>query len=101
MWQRGVQEFTSDLGPDMRGEIIGNADSIRVAHNSFSPPEAHLTDEKAKRATEEDDVYHFVSYVHKAGAIWELDGLQRGPIKCAECSQVCGTPHAGIASPCR
>ena len=72
----------------MRGEVIGAADGIRTAHNSFSPPEAHLTDEKAKRATEEDDVYHFVSYVHHGGAIWELDGLQRGPIKCVECSQV-------------
>lgn len=58
-----------------------------MAHNSFAAPEAHLTDEKARKATEDDDVYHFVSYIHKMGAIWELDGLQKGPIKCCECSQ--------------
>jgi ubiquitin carboxyl-terminal hydrolase L5 len=72
----------------MRGEILGSAQGIRHAHNSFSPPESYLTEEKAKKATEDDDVYHFVSYIRKDGAIWELDGLQKGPIRCAECSQV-------------
>jgi ubiquitin carboxyl-terminal hydrolase L5 len=83
-----VQAFTKDLPPDMRGEILGSAQGIRQAHNSFSPPESYLTEEKAKKATEDDDVYHFVSYIHKGGAIWELDGLQKGPIRCAECRQV-------------
>ena len=86
-----MQDFTADFPADMKGITIGNADGIRVAHNSFSAPEAHLSDEKAKQATEDDDVYHFVSYIHKGGAIWELDGLQQGPIKHCECTKVCAS----------
>lgn len=84
----GVQEFTADFPPDMRGVAIGNADGIRLAHNSFAPPEAQLSDPESRKATDSDDVYHFVSYVHKAGALWELDGLQEGPIRCCDCSKV-------------
>jgi Ubiquitin carboxyl-terminal hydrolase, family 1 len=84
---RRLQDFTADFPPDMTGATIGNADGIRAAHNSFAAPEAHLADEQARKATEDDDVYHFVSYIHKVGAVWELDGLQPGPIMRCECSQ--------------
>jgi ubiquitin carboxyl-terminal hydrolase L5 len=89
-----LQDFTVDFPPDIRGHTIGNADGIRTAHNSFAAPEAHLSDDKARKATEDDDVYHFVSYIHKNGVIWELDGLQQGPIRCCECSQV--SNHEGM-----
>lgn len=82
------QDFTADFPPDMRGVAIGNADGIRQAHNSFAPPEAQLSDPESRKATDSDELYHFVSYVHKAGALWELDGLQEGPIRCCECAKV-------------
>lgn len=25
--------------------------------------------------------YHYVSYIYKAGFVWELDGLKHGPVK--------------------
>lgn len=29
--------------------------------------------------TDEDAMFHYVSYVPVSGSIWELDGLKRGP----------------------
>lgn len=33
-----------------------------------------------KQASDDDDVFHYVTYVHHLGNIWELDGLRDGPI---------------------
>eukprot|EP00580_Thalassiosira_gravida_P005161 CAMPEP_0201656490 /NCGR_PEP_ID=MMETSP0493-20130528/46551_1 /ASSEMBLY_ACC=CAM_ASM_000838 /TAXON_ID=420259 /ORGANISM="Thalassiosira gravida, Strain GMp14c1" /LENGTH=409 /DNA_ID=CAMNT_0048133105 /DNA_START=57 /DNA_END=1286 /DNA_ORIENTATION=- len=80
------KSFTSHFPPDLRGEAIGSSDDIRTAHNSFGRAEdAFLSDpSKAKRAaTDDDDVFHFIAYVphEKDGCVYELDGLQAGPIR--------------------
>ncbi len=63
-------------------------------HNSFA--RADVVVEKSapaakrprKRTTEtvfDEEIYHFTSYVPIEGNVYELDGLQRGPILLGEC----------------
>lgn len=76
--------FTSHFPPDLRGEAIGSSEEIRTAHNSFGRAEdAFLSDPtKPKRvATDDDDVFHFIAYIRSDGCVYELDGLQDGPIR--------------------
>ncbi|CUG87446.1 ubiquitin carboxy-terminal hydrolase, putative [Bodo saltans] len=73
-------DFTSGLDPATRGEQIGQSDKIREVHNSFTRSTVFSFEDVA--AKDDDDVYHFVSFIFKHGAIWELDGLQPAPILC-------------------
>lgn len=80
------RSFTSTFPPDMRGEVIGSSEVIRSAHNSFGRDMSSFLDDptKSKRsATDDDDVFHFVAFVpHEVdGCVYELDGLQPGPIR--------------------
>ena len=73
-----LKSFTNDMDPSTRGLAISNSEKIRTEHNKFSHPEPFVfTKTKAKDG---DDVFHFVSYIHFKNAIYEIDGLQQGPI---------------------
>lgn len=75
---RELKGFSKEMDPYMKGESISNCDKIREEHNKFSRPEPFVyTKEKA---TDGDDVFHFVAYIHFKSKIYEIDGLKKGPI---------------------
>jgi len=77
---RGFTEFAAPLPPDVRGQLLGETDAIRIAHNSFARPEPFEAEERTA-TDDDDDVYHFIAYVQRGGVVWELDGLKPGPVE--------------------
>lgn len=80
-----LKEFAMPLDPSDRGLAISNSEVIRKTHNSFAQQEP-FEFSQSKRS-KKSDVYHFVSYIHFKGKIYELDGLQSGPICHGECEE--------------
>jgi ubiquitin carboxyl-terminal hydrolase L5 len=75
-----LAQFSTGLPARAKGYSIGNCEKIRVAHNSFTRQDPFFTEEESKPATDDDDVFHFISFVPFNGMLYELDGLQPGPI---------------------
>ena len=73
-----LKNFTNGMDPATCGIAISNSDKIRLEHNKFSHPEPFVFTKK--KAKDGDDVLHFVAYFHFKNAIYEIDGLQKGPI---------------------
>lgn len=79
------KEHTTELSPKLRGIAIGNNEVLRKAHNSFMMP--HIIEVTDKKSVVSEDPYHFVGYVQAGGRLYELDGLQTGPIDWGEATQ--------------
>lgn len=82
--------FCGDFSPATKGLAIAGSDAIRTAHNSFAPPPDSLLavldqeddddDYNKKTNKEKGEAFHFVAYVPLGDTVYELDGLQSGPI---------------------
>lgn len=82
---KNFKDFTMALNPVDKGNSIGQHENIRTHHNSFARQDPFTIEEdNSKHGKEDDDVYHFVSYVPHNGVLYELDGLQPGPISFGE-----------------
>lgn len=88
-----LQEFKNFCGfldPHSRGLAIGECEFLRTAHNSFSKPEPFIYSQEKRKAKDDDDVFHFISYIPFRGKVYELDGLQEGPILLGEITETRG-----------
>jgi len=82
---KNLKDFTMMLNGKDRGWAIGNSEVVRLSHNSFhrqDPFEIEYTKDTGK----EEDAFHFISYVPFNGQLYELDGLQKGPICYGPCT---------------
>ena len=75
------QSFTASFPPNLKGVAISSSEEIKTIHNSFARPEALWEDPQARTASpEKGEAFHFVAYVPVNGTVYELDGLQKGPM---------------------
>lgn len=74
------KSFTESFPPDLKGEAIGASEELKKAHNSFARKDAFFSEGKVHIATGTEDVFHFVAYIPHSNKVYELDGLQSGPI---------------------
>lgn len=72
------KKCVSRFDPSMTGLALSNSEAIKSIHNSFARQsmfEGAKTNEE-----EEEESFHFISYVPIDGQLFELDGLKRSPV---------------------
>lgn len=75
------RDFTASFPPSLKGVSISSSEPIKKAHNAFGRTDAFLNDGKyVSSSRKSEDVFHFVAYIPKDNKVYELDGLQTGPI---------------------
>jgi len=80
-----IKNFSVGMTSEDKGWAIGNSDIIREVHNSFARQDPFTIEEEDRQAKDDDDVFHFIAYVPHAGQLYELDGLQKGPVSFGAC----------------
>ncbi|KXS19697.1 hypothetical protein M427DRAFT_131703 [Gonapodya prolifera JEL478] len=74
------RDFTAPLDPETRGLAITNSEQMRQVHNAFAGSDPFVNEGVAQDPEDAEELFHFVSYIYRNGAVWELDGLRNGPI---------------------
>ena len=85
------QTFTASFPPTLLGDAIGASTDIHQVHNSFARQDKFWLDGLHLQPTntlhnnnnttiDKENIYHFIAYVPHQGNVYELDGLQPGPI---------------------
>ena len=77
--------YSSTFSSKDKGLSIGNSDKIKQAHNGFARQDPFEV-EIDRTATKDDDAFHFISYINFKDQLYELDGLQQGPISHGACT---------------
>lgn len=90
-----LKAFVAGMPAEMKGLAIGNSDTIRSVHNSFTPPQPIIPEKEDD--DEKGDAFHFIAYLPVNGALYELDGLKSGPIQLADCTEDDWLPKAAAA----
>ncbi|KAI8586634.1 ubiquitin carboxyl-terminal hydrolase [Geranomyces variabilis] len=104
---RGFKEFTKDFSPAMKGLALSNSHHLRTSHNSFSratdlpvlqyPVPKRQYKRKRKTKNDDDNGFHFVSFLPFESAVWELDGLKKAPKWLGPLEE--GSSWAAVAAP--
>lgn len=87
------REFARGMDPVTTGMVVGNSDVIREAHNSFAVVQPFVV-EDGLDGREKEEPFHFVAYVPFGGVVYELDGLQEGPVEIGKVGDQCWTEVA-------
>lgn len=75
-----LKSFTSEMDPALKGLCFAECEKVKEEHNKFSKPSQFIETKEKRAAKDGDDVFHFVSYILYNNSIYEIDGLQDGPI---------------------
>ena len=70
-----LREFSMPMQSKDRGYAIGGHEKIRESHNSFKRQDPFEIEDDDSKNTKEKEAFHFISYLHFNGNLWELDGL--------------------------
>jgi ubiquitin carboxyl-terminal hydrolase L5 len=75
------RSFTMEFPPQLKGVAVSSSEEIRAAHNSFTAQDSFLSaDKHYDRDASNTEAFHFVAYVPHGSGVYELDGLQSGPM---------------------
>ncbi|CEP07725.1 hypothetical protein [Parasitella parasitica] len=87
--------FTEGFSPVNRGLCLGSCSEIRKIHDAFARNAYHTAEHALNEnldSTENDNFdyivsedFHYITYIHKNGYIWELDGLKKQPVRLKAC----------------
>merc|ERR1712226_707792 len=72
------KDFTKSFDGQTAGLSISNQEQLRKVHNSFAKHQVFEMEEQRK--DKDEDLFHFVGYLPINGRLYELDGLQEGPL---------------------
>eukprot|EP00934_Nitzschia_sp_Nitz4_P001614 Nitzschia sp. Nitz4//scaffold146_size56529//18190//19257//NITZ4_006573-RA/size56529-processed-gene-0.50-mRNA-1//1//CDS//3329536626//1614//frame0 len=78
------KEFTATFPPPLKGISVGSSEAIKKVHNALGRMSSKLSDGKMRMSKTEGEAFHFVAYVPVNGVVYELDGLQKGPVVVGE-----------------